>query len=331
MHHTPINYLSIVLTAFLLNSLLILILRRISLKYNFLVSRGIPHVGGLAVGVSFILVSLSAFFIYGIFPRQAIGIIAASLLMLIFGIIDDRCELSVSAKFIVQAFAASALITLGVRTQIVYIGDALNILITLLWILGVTNAINHLDIMDGLAGGAALIASLAFSFLAILSGDVKIIVLALSLAGATLSFLLYNLPPAKIYMGNAGSHLLGFVLAAVAIIISYAPIERKIALLSPILILGLPLFDTTFLILMRMLKRKSIFRKSNDHIVLRFLKKGHSKNRTLFYMLTFGLFSALSGIILVWASNILGLVIVVSIFAVSLLLMRNMSKVIVDG
>jgi UDP-GlcNAc:undecaprenyl-phosphate GlcNAc-1-phosphate transferase len=324
-----ISYLLIVTSAFLLNLFFLFMLKKMAFKYNILISQGVPHIGGIAVGISFILVSLFIFFIKGILPREALGIIMAAAIMLIFGVIDDVRELSIIAKFLIQIIAVFLLIFFGVRTQIIYIGNTPNILITLLWVLGITNAFNHLDVMDGLAGGAATIISLAFVFLAILSQDIKIIILSLSLMGAILSFLIYNLPPAKIYMGNSGSHLLGFVLASVALIISYAPMERKIALLSPILILGLPIFDTAFLILMRIRKEKSIFKKSNDHLALRFLNKGYSKYQTLFIMQGYGLLCSLSGIMLTLVSFPSGLIIIASVAAVGLVIAKNMSKVVV--
>jgi UDP-GlcNAc:undecaprenyl-phosphate GlcNAc-1-phosphate transferase len=204
-----LNLILIALSAFLLSLLIILLFKKLTLKYNLLVSQGIPHIGGIAVGVSFILTSLSVFLALGVLPKESIGIIVAASLMLVFGIIDDLRELSITAKLLVQLIATCLLVLFGVKTQIVYIGNTLNILITLLWVLAITNAFNHLDIIDGLAGATAAIIGLAFLYLSLLSSDLKVIILALSLSGAIFGFLLYNLPPAKIYMGNAGSHLLG--------------------------------------------------------------------------------------------------------------------------
>jgi UDP-GlcNAc:undecaprenyl-phosphate GlcNAc-1-phosphate transferase len=322
-----INSLLIAACAFLLSLFFILLLKKVTLKYNLLVSGGIPHIGGIAVGLSFILSSLSVFLALSILPKEALGLIIASALVLIFGIIDDLHELSVTAKFFVQLAATCLLILFGVRTQIVYIGNTLNILITVLWVLGITNAFNHLDIMDGLAGSTAAIIGIAFLYLSFLGSDIKIIILALSLTGGIFSLLLYNLPPAKIYMGNSGSHLLGFVLAALALMISYASMERKVALLSPLLILGLPIFDTAFLILMRVRKEKSIFKKSNDHLVLRLLKKGYTKQKALSFMLLLALLFVLSGILLTQVPNLLGLIIVAMVATVSLAVTRNMGRV----
>lgn len=326
-----IDCLLITSSAFLLSLFIILLFRKITRKYSLLVLQGIPHIGGIAIGVSFILTAVSVLLALRILPKESIGIISASALVLVFGIIDDLRELSVTAKFIVQLAATFILILFGVRTQIVYIGNILNILITVLWILGITNAFNHLDIIDGLAGSTAAIIGAAFLYLSILGYDMKTVTLALSLTGAILGFLLYNLPPARIYLGNSGSHFLGFVLAALALMISYASLERKVALLSPLLILGLPIFDTAFLILMRASKDKSIFKKSNDHLALRLLKKGYTKQKALSFMLSLALLFVLSGILLTRIPNLFGLLIVATAAAVSLTVTRDMGKVAIDG
>ena len=326
-----INYLLIVFSAFLLNFLFLLILKKIAFKYNFFISKGTPHIGGIAVGLSFVLIGLLSLSIDGSRTKETLGILIASVTMLIFGIIDDHRELSVFWKFFVQIISISLLIILGVKTQIVNIGNAANIIITTIWVLGITNAFNHLDIMDGLAGGVAYIASLAFLILSILNGHNSLIVLALAITGSIFSFMLYNFPPAKIYMGNSGSHLLGFVLASIALAISYASTERKIALLSPILILGLPIFDTAFLILMRLMKRKSIFKKSEDHLAMRFFKKGYSKNKTLIVILSLASMYSLFGILIALVPNFLGLVIVIFMGIMSFLVAKNMSRVSING
>jgi UDP-N-acetylmuramyl pentapeptide phosphotransferase/UDP-N-acetylglucosamine-1-phosphate transferase len=132
-------------------------------------------------------------------------------------------------------------------------------------------------------------------------------------------------------MGNSGSHFLGFSLAAIALGISYAPMERKIALFSPLLILGFAIFDTAFLILMRVRKARSIFKKSNDHLALRFLCLGYSKNRALLFMLSLALFFSLSGVALSQVSNSLGIIIIVLVVMVGLALTKKMGRVSIDG
>lgn len=326
-----INYLFIVLSAFLLGMLFIFIFKNLALKYKVLMPAGIPLVGGMGMGLAFVIVSLVGFFLYRGLSRETIGIIVASSMMLIFGVMDDWRELSISTKFLVQVIATSLLVFFGIRTQIVYIGNTLNLIITFIWVLAITNAFNHLDVIDGLTAGCAMITALAFLAVSLLNGDIKIAILSLALFAAILSCFVYNFPPAKIYMGNSGSHFLGFILAAIALAISYASLERKIALLSPLLILGLPIFDTAFLILMRAKKAKSIFKKSDDHLALRFLRLGYSKIKTLLFMLILSLFFSLSGVLLSQASNTLGIIIIILAATIGLAITRKMGKVSVDG
>ena len=326
-----INYLPIVLIGFLAGTLFVFFLKKLALKYKLLILQGIPLVGGMGMWLSFILMCLFGFSLYGSLSNEAIGIIISSLIMLIFGVIDDWRELSIMAKFLVQIVAISFLIFFEIRTRIVYIGDLFNIIITFIWVIGITNAFNHLDVMDGLASGTAIIISFTFFIISLLNSDIKSAILSLSLAVTSFSFLIYNLPPARVYMGNSGSHFLGFVLAAIALIINYAPLERKVALISPLLILGLPIFDTAFLILMRVGKKRLPFKKSNDHLPLRFLALGYSKKKTLLAMFAWCVFFCLCGIIVSQVANSSGIVIIVIVVLASLILAKKMSKVTIDG
>jgi UDP-GlcNAc:undecaprenyl-phosphate/decaprenyl-phosphate GlcNAc-1-phosphate transferase len=231
----------------------------------------------------------------------------------------------------VQVFAASVLVFSGVRTHIVFLNDTLNILLTFFWVIGIVNALNHLDVMDGLAGAVALIVSHAFFVIAVLNKDTQTALLSLALSASAFGFLFYNLPPARVYMGNAGSHFLGFVLAAIAVMLSYASSDRTLALLTPLLILGFPVLDTAFLIVVRMKKERSIFKKSNDHLALRFLKKGYSKNKTLVSMAGLALLFAFAGVVLSQASNVAGAVVVGAALLMSAGVFVTMGKVEIHG
>jgi UDP-GlcNAc:undecaprenyl-phosphate/decaprenyl-phosphate GlcNAc-1-phosphate transferase len=322
-----IKYVAITAYAFLLNLTLIVFFRHLALRYRTMLSGKIPHVGGICLGISIVAAGLLGLSLSGGLTKEGLGIIIASAAMLIFGILDDRWEFSVAAKFSVEIIAAFLLIALGVKTQIVRIGPLANILITVVWVLGVTNAFNHLDVMDGLAGGSAAIAGLSFFLIAALSGQVISATLVAVLSGALFSFLIFNFPPAKIYLGNAGSHLVGFVLAAVSLSTSYAPEQNKIALLTPILILGLAIFDTGFLAFMRMSNGRSVFEKSNDHLALRFLKQGHTKAKTLALMLGLGVLFSLSGVILARVPSFFGHMSVILSVGVALGISRSMAKI----
>lgn len=322
-----INYILITLSSFFTGIIFVLLLRKLSARYNVLIYQRVSLIGGIAMGLSFVFACLVALLFYGNFPQEAKGILIASFIMLVLGVIDDWKELSILAKFLAQIIATSFLLFFGVKTQIVYIGNPANIIITFIWVLGISNAFNHLDVIDGLAAGCAIIVSLAFFSIAILNNDLRAAIVSLALAVAAFSFFIYNFPPARIYMGNSGSHFLGFTLAAIALIISYAPLERKIALLSPVIILGLPIFDTTFLILVRIIKKSLPFKKSDDHLVLRFLALGYSKKKALLTMLALCLFFSISGVLLSQVSNLFGMVIIGFLILMSLTLTIKVGKV----
>lgn len=319
-----LKYLLAFFSAFCGAAMLVALLRRLAKRYSLLMQGDIPLVGGIAIGLALFLVSgfLSPIGL----SAQLKGIVASSLIMLIFGIIDDLKELSVPWKFLVEIIATSVLVSCGVKTQIVYIGQAANILITFIWVVGISNAFNHLDVLDGLAGGSALIVGLAFGMICFLNLDAQNMFLALALSGAVLGFLLYNLPPAKVYLGNSGSHFLGFIFASLALAVSYAPLERKVALLAPLFILGFPIFDTAFLILVRIKQNKSVLKKSDDHLALRFIKLGYSKKKALAAMLGMALLFSLSGLVISRASNMLGWLVVIAVFLFSLATAYRMSR-----
>lgn len=325
------KYTLIILVSSLVSALSVLLLKKYALKYDRLLSKGVPAVGGIALGLGFYLVCPTALSWVGKLSFQPAGVLLSSLVMLAVGIIDDKRELSVAAKFLTQLFCVFLLILFGVKIQIAGLGSALNLGLTIIWVLGITNAFNHLDVLDGVAAGAAVIAAAGLGIISFLNADSNMLLLFLSLIGAVLGFLVFNLPPAKVYLGNAGSHFLGFILASSALVLSYAPPERKIALLSPVAVLGFAVFDTIFVIWMRLSKGKSAFRKSADHLALRFLKIGHSKPKALFYMLLLALFFSLSGVILSRLDNFPGVMFMGVVVIAGLLVGVKMAKVVVDN
>ncbi|MBZ9577971.1 undecaprenyl/decaprenyl-phosphate alpha-N-acetylglucosaminyl 1-phosphate transferase [Patescibacteria group bacterium] len=322
-----LGYTLVFLSALVLGLILIALFRSLALKTNFVSPQGITRLGGLGMWLAFSIVCILGGSIYGVLNKTGWGIILGSGLLVAFGIIDDyKKELSVPIKFLVQIVATVLLILFGIKTRIIYIGPYLNVLITFLWVLGITNAFNHLDIMDGLAGGVAAISSVTFFLIALFNANLSIAVASLALTAVTLSFLRYNLSSIKVYMGNSGSHFLGFALAAIAILISYAPLEKKIALVCPILVLGLPVYDTLFVMFIRARKGRSIFKKSDDHFALRLLAKGFSKSKALIFMYLFGLFFSLNGLIISRVSNQIGIIILFLVVAVCLTLGKKISQ-----
>jgi len=323
------EYIFLFLAAFLCGLGFMPLVRKISLRHNLLISPKAPLIGGLVIYLSLITVYLCGLCFFKFYSKVINAILLGGMAMLVFGVIDDLRELSVVAKFLVQAVATALLIFFGIRTQIVYIGNALNMVITFIWVIGITNAFNHLDILDGLSAGTALIVTLALTVIALLNHDMNTVILTSALMGSLLGFLVYNLPPAKVYLGNSGSHFLGFVLAAIAFVISYAPLGRKIALLSPLVVFGLPIFDTLFLIFVRLKKKKLPFKKTNDHLAMRFAALGYSTRKILSVLLGFCLFFSFCGVFLSRVSNLLGTTIIVLVLIVTLLFFNRVIKVVI--
>ena len=318
------------MATFFCGIILIFFLKSLVLKHKFLVSKGVPLVGGPALAIAFLACVLVASRLYGIMTYELLGLCAASFLMLVFGILDDWRELSIPAKFAFEIVATILLVVFGVKTQIVGLGSVGNIIVTFVWVLAVTNAFNHLDIMDAVTGLSAFIIGAGLFVISVFGADMQTALLCCILCGATLSFLTFNLPPARIYLGNSGSHFLGFVFSGIALIISYASLERPVALISPILIMGLPLYDTIFLVLVRILKGKIPFKKSNDHLTLRFRVLGLSVRKIICIILLLNLMFVSTGIIVSRASNLGGLAVIFVTSLVILGVTLKMAKVKVD-
>ncbi len=296
-------------------------------KYKILKTKGIPLAGGLGIGLAFVFSSGLGIFIFGLSAAKLLAVLSASLCMLFFGLIDDLRELSVIQKFLAQSFCAILLIAFGIKTNIMYFGFWGNALITFFWIVGITNAFNLLDIMDGLAAGTTLIVSSAFLFIGCLSPDLNVQMLSLILCAVSAGFLIFNLPPAKVYLGNSGSHFFGLMVAAVALITHYASEKNVFALLSPVMILGLPIMDTVLLIIFRVIKRKAPFKKSRDHLALKIGALGLSPLVTVLWMYLLCFIFAGCGVILARVNNLLAEIIIISVFLFSIGIFMKLVKI----
>jgi UDP-GlcNAc:undecaprenyl-phosphate/decaprenyl-phosphate GlcNAc-1-phosphate transferase len=224
----------------------------------------IPYFGGLAIYLA-VLIPLCLFYEL---DKRILAILLSGTLVLLLGLIDDFGVLTPAAKFMGQIVAAFVLIKSGVIIHIDFLPLYINLALTVLWIIGMTNAMNIIDIMDGLCAGISLVASFCLFFVAALKKDTMIAIFALTLTGSLAGFLRYNFQPAKIYMGDAGSMFLGLCLGALAIIGDYSDVNR-LALYNPILIFGVAIFDTVYVMILRLMQRKSPFLGSKDHFAIR--------------------------------------------------------------
>jgi len=235
--------------------------------------KAMPYLGGLALLLSILLPVLSLALAKDLLNQKILGILIGSFVLSGLGLFDDIKNLSPYTKFLGQGIGAFILILSGVHLEIIYLPSWLNLLLTLFWVLGITNAFNIIDVMDGLSAGVALIASAAFLFIAIPTQDLLVALLSSAIVGGTLGFLRYNFYPARIFMGDSGSLFLGYLLASLSIAESYTA-QNDIALLSPLLILAIPIYDTFYVSLLRILKGKNPFRGSRDHFALRLRASG---------------------------------------------------------
>lgn len=247
----------------------------------------VPYLGGLAIFIAFTF-SLLWVRVLTSFPtgtlRALRGILVGGAIIFVMGLVDDirHGGLNYRVKFLLQATAAVCVMLFGV--QVKFIQPAwFGWVISILWIVGVTNAFNIIDIMDGLSSSAGVIAALCFLFISLPTEELYVNFAAAAMAGAALGFVPYNLSKSwRIFMGDSGSLLLGFVCASLALGTSYTETSRW-GVLAPLLILIVPLFDTSLVSIIRMRRGMSPFMGSKDHFPLRLERLGWPRKNILVF------------------------------------------------
>jgi UDP-GlcNAc:undecaprenyl-phosphate GlcNAc-1-phosphate transferase len=249
----------------------------------------IPLLGGVAIYGSFI----AALLLFGNRYRlnELVSILVGASLMSFLGMWDDRRSLNPLLKLLGQLLAASILVLTGVRIG-TFRWEALNIALTLGWVVVITNSLNLLDNMDGLSGGIGATAATYFLLLAAMNDQYLVGALSAALVGACLGFLVYNFNPASIFMGDAGSLFLGFILAAVGIKLRFPEGIQIVTWMVPVLILGLPLFDTALVIMSRLRRGfNPLTTPGKDHMSHRLVTMGYTKREAVLicYLICAGL------------------------------------------
>lgn len=224
----------------------------------------IPYLGGLAIYLSF-LVALSLVFE---FSKETLGILFGGSIISTLGLIDDIGKLSPRIKIMGEFLAVYILIKSGIYIKLWFIPEYLSILLTFLWMIGIINAFNLIDVMDGLSAGIAFIVSSIFFIIAIITENYSVAMLSMAFSGACLGFLNYNSNPASIFMGDSGSLFLGFVLSSISIMLKYTKLN-KFGFIAPVFVLWIPIFETVYLFFTRISKGVSPFKGSRDHISIR--------------------------------------------------------------
>lgn len=294
--------ISVLLSSFVLSLILIPGVRWLSIRTGRVAyprkDRWSKHPTAILGGVGIYFAFLISIFLLIPDLSLILPLILSSTGLFFLGVIDDFIEISPPTKIIGQILASGYLIFSGYRIEFFSV-ELLNILITFAWIIVITNAINLLDNMDGLAGGISLIVSgfLAFFFFRI--PDQYILLLyTLALCGAIAGFLVYNFPPAKIFMGDSGSLFIGFTLASLAIAKKTSASNVLAVLGIPLLLFLLPILDTTLVAVTRILRGQSPVQGGKDHTSHRLVAFGLNERQTLFILYSVAIFSGIASTII---------------------------------
>ncbi len=270
-----------------------------------------PRLGGLAIFIGVVV----GYFVSGLYHERMTSIAVGAVIIVIIGVLDDIYELSAKKKFLGQILVALLIVKSGLTIEYItipFLGKydlgLLSYVITVLWIVGVTNAINLIDGLDGLSAGVSSIALATIGFMAFQGNSFMIFTIALIVLASTIGFLFYNFHPAKIFMGDTGALFLGYCIS----ILSLLGLYKSVTLFSfivPIIILGVPIFDTAFAILRRIVNKKPISAPDKSHLHHRLLALGFSHRTTVLLIYVFGIFFSINAIIFsssaLWLSIIL--------------------------
>ncbi len=285
----------------------------------------IPRLGGLAIFMGFLVAVL----LFVDIDYEMRGILLGSVVIVFVGVIDDIVQLPAVIKLIGQILAAFIPVLHGVRMDIItnfnvfsdkpYISlGILSIPITIIWIVGITNAVNLIDGLDGLAVGVSFIASFSLLLIALVASEPQLAIITAALAGACMGFLPFNFNPARIFMGDTGAMFLGFILSTISIqglFKFYAVISFAV----PFLILGLPIFDTTFAIIRRLLEGRSPMSPDRGHLHHRLIDMGFSQKQTVAILYSMSGLLGLSAVVLTSTGALKALILIFAVLAVAII------------
>lgn len=280
-----------------------------------------PRLGGLAIYLSFLV----GFIFLQPESPYLIPILLGSFVIIVTGIVDDIIELSAKWKLAGQILAAGIVVAGGVQVEFINLPfdghldlGLFAVPITLLWIIGITNAINLIDGLDGLAAGVSSIVLMTLVGIAFTMGNLFVVALGLILLGSTLGFLVYNFHPAKIFMGDTGALFLGFMIAVISLL-GFKNVTL-FSLLIPVIILGVPISDTIFAIIRRMVNKTPLLAPDKSHLHHCLLRLGFSHRKTVLIIYAMSSMFGLAAILLT-QSTLWGELVIITllIFATELL------------
>lgn len=346
------QYLYFFIFSFVISYFLMPIMKKLAFSLKILDAPGkrkihknpIPLLGGSGIFFSLILVIGIHFFLFLIFKQisffnfenfksiisRLIIIFIGAFVIFIIGILDDIKKISFQLRFIIQILVAIMLVFSGIKLKFLpyfMFGE----IITVFWIVGIINAFNLLDNMDGITSGVAFIASIFFFLISINTGQNLVPFLTVIFAGSVLGFLRINFPPAKMFMGDAGSLLLGYFLAVISIMNLYTRnfSENFLSLLAPIFILAVPLFDTFSVIFIRIKNKNPIYVGDMNHFPHKLARLGFSSRQVAIFVYIVTFLTGFLSLLLLKANIYQGIIlfiIEILIFAIIVLLMEVRKK-----
>lgn len=287
------NVFVIVIVTFLASLILVPIIKKIAIHINAMDVPNerkihkvpMPRLGGLAIYLAFLL----GYMLYGEISTQMLSILIGGFLLILVGIFDDIKPIKARYKLIVQIVAAAIVVLYGDLsfTEVsllgfkFYFNEFFGTLTSIIFIVAITNAINLIDGLDGLAAGISSIYFLTIAIIAFILNRIGglDVIISLIMLGSTLGFLFHNFPPAKIFMGDTGSLFLGFMISIIALL-GYK-VTTFTSLIVPIIILAIPIFDTVFAILRRLLKGQNIGVADKEHFHHQLLKMKYSPTKSI--------------------------------------------------
>jgi len=297
------TYLIAFILATVLSALLTPIIRRIAPKTGAIDlpsgrrvhKRTIPRMGGIAIIFAFFAPLIALIFYDNSISKVVkenlwllVGLVAGGAIVAVLGALDDMRGVGAKVKFAVQTISAVIAFYCGFRIESIDLPilppmqmGVFALPVTVIWIVGIINAMNLVDGLDGLAAGIAIFANVVNFVISLISGNILVALISVSLAGAVLGFLFYNFNPATIFMGDVGSMFIGFILGSTALIGSASKASTAVSIAVPILALGLPIMDTLLAIVRRFLERRSIFAPDREHIHHKLLSIGLTQRRAV--------------------------------------------------
>src|SRR5690625_3039092 len=320
-----IIYLSIICTfcALLLTPLVIKYSAMDKPNYRKIHVEPMPTMGGIAIFVSFLIGLL----ILQPSSPYHFSIVVGAILIVVLGFFDDLYNLTAKAKFLGQILVA-VIVVFGGGLQVEFINlpfggqiefGWFSIIVTILWIVGITNAVNFIDGLDGLAAGISAIALFTIAVMSILMGNVYVLTMSVILFWSILGFLPYNFHPAKIFMGDTGAMFLGYMISVLSLLGF-----KNVAIISfiiPILILAVPIFDTFIAIVRRIVQKQKITSPDSSHLHHRLIKLGMTHKQTVIFMYVLSGMFSIAAILLsmstVWGGVLIGLI---SLFVIQILI-----------